>query len=292
MYRKNAWKKYEDKAVIMEFNEGYKKFISENKDERLIIKESVRQLEEHGFVNGDSLESLGDHKKVYFVNKKKTLAAFILGKKPITAGLRILGAHVDSPRLDLKEHPIYEANGFALADTHYYGGVKKYQWVTIPLALFGVIVKKDGTVIDVKIGEDENDPIVGITDLLIHLSADQMSKTLARAIEGEALDITLGNMPLSEDEKEPVKANVLRILKEKYGVEEEDFVSAVSKVQHIQALEQQSANNGVIPMKAVSSSLWSEAMVAYTSLKAIPAGADNSAYAAVLATMDSSLNKH
>ena len=141
MYRKNAWKKYSDKTPVMEFAEGYKKFISENKDERLIIKESVRQLEEHGFVDASKLTSLEGHKKVYFVNKKKALAAFVLGKKEVKEGVRILGAHVDSPRLDLKENPLYEASGFALADTHYYGGVKKYQWVTIPLALYGVIVK-------------------------------------------------------------------------------------------------------------------------------------------------------
>ena len=141
-------------------------------------------------------------------------------------GLRILGAHIDSPRLDLKEHAIYEQGGFALGDTHYYGGVKKYQWTTIPLALHGVICKKDGTTVEVNIGEDENDPVVGITDLLIHLSQEQMSKTLAQAITGENLDISLGSIPLKDEKKDAVKANVLKILKDKYDVEEEDLVSA------------------------------------------------------------------
>ena len=230
MYRKNAWKKYQDKKDVMDFAEGYKNFISLCKTERLATREAVRQLEAKGFVNGESLQNVKAGDKLYFVNKNKNVCAFIVGTKPLNEGLRILGAHIDSPRLDLKEHPVYESTGFALGDTHYYGGVKKYQWTTIPLALHGVIVKKDGTVVEVNIGEDPADPVVGITDLLIHLSQDQMSKTLAHAIEGENLDISLGSMPLEGDEKDAVKANVLAILKEKYDVEEEDLISSEIEV--------------------------------------------------------------
>lgn len=230
MYRKNAWEKYQkNPKEVMDFCEGYKNYITVAKTERIAVKEAVKLLEAKGFKNVETLSSVKEGDKVYFINKNKNVAAYIIGKKPLDAGLRILGAHIDSPRLDLKEHPIYEKSGFALADTHYYGGVKKYQWVTIPLALHGVICKKDGSVVEVNIGEDPKDPVVGITDLLIHLSADQMAKTLARAIEGENLDVTFGNMPVG-DEKDAVKANVLRLLKEKYGVEEEDFVSAEIEV--------------------------------------------------------------
>ena len=228
MYRKNAWLKYNQKEQkeVMNFAEGYKKFISKSKTERLAVKESVALLEKAGFVNGSEVKGLKTGDKVYFVNKNKNIAAFIIGKKPLVEGMRILGAHIDSPRLDLKEHPIYEKNGFALGDTHYYGGVKKYQWTTIPLALHGVVCKKDGSTVDVNIGEDEKDPIVGVTDLLIHLSADQMALPLAKAITGENLDITLGSMPLDDKDKAPVKANVLKLLKKKYGIDEEDFISA------------------------------------------------------------------
>ena len=226
MYRKNAWLKYDDKKPVMDFAEGYKTFISTAKSERLAVNEAVKLLKANNFKNVDDVKSLKEGDRVYFINKKKNVAAFIVGKEPLKKGLRILGAHIDSPRLDLKEHPLYEAKGFALGDTHYYGGIKKYQWVTIPLALVGVVCKKDGSVIDVNIGDDPKDPVVGITDLLIHLSADQMAKTAAKVIEGEGLDITLGSMPLNEEEKEPVKANVLKLLKDKYGIEEEDLVSA------------------------------------------------------------------
>ena len=153
-----------------------------------------------------------------------------MGEKPLTEGMRILGAHIDSPRLDLKQNPLYESDGFAMMDTHYYGGVKKYQWVTIPLSLYGVVVKKDGTVVDVMIGEDENDPVVGVTDLLIHLSADQLQKTAAKVIEGENLDLNVGSIPLDDEEKETVKRNILKLLQEKYDIEEEDFLSAEIEV--------------------------------------------------------------
>ena len=226
MYRKNAWLKYDDKKPVMDFAEGYKSFISVAKSERLAVVESEKLLKANGFKNIDDFKSLKEGDRVYIINKKKNVVAFIIGKEPLENGLRILGAHIDSPRLDLKENPIYESKGFALGDTHYYGGIKKYQWATIPLALVGVVCKKDGTVVDINIGDNPKDPIVGITDLLIHLAADQMAKSAAKVIEGENLDITLGSMPLNKDEKEPVKANVLRLLKEKYDIEEEDFISA------------------------------------------------------------------
>ena len=227
MFRENAWKTYKDNdSCVMEFAEGYKAFLTASKTERLAVKEAIKLLDKHGFKNAEGLKSAKVGDKLYFINKNKNVCAFIVGKKPLEEGLRILGAHIDSPRLDLKEHPIYERSGFALGDTHYYGGVKKYQWVTIPLALHGVVCKKDGSTVDVNIGEDPKDPIVGITDLLIHLSADQMQKPLAKGIEGENLDITLGSRPLDDDSKEPVKGNVLRLLKEKYGIDEEDLVSA------------------------------------------------------------------
>ena len=226
MYRKNAWLKYENKKEVMDFAEGYKKFISVAKNERIAVREAEKLLKANGFKNADDVKSLKEGDRVYFINKKKNVAAFIIGSEPLENGLRILGAHIDSPRIDFKENPIYENKGFAFADGHYYGGIKKYQWVTIPLALIGVVCKKDGSVVDINIGDDPNDPIVGITDLLIHLAADQMQKSGAKVIEGENLDVTLGSMPLNKDEKEPVKANVLRLLKDKYGIEEEDFISA------------------------------------------------------------------
>ena len=227
MYRKNAWESYYSSLdEVMNFAEGYKEFLSFSKTERLAVKASVKLLKENGFKDIEEVKELKAGDKIYIINKNKNVCAFIIGKKPLVDGLRILGAHIDSPRLDLKEHPIYERAGFALGDTHYYGGVKKYQWTTIPLALHGVICKKDGEVVDVNIGEDEKDPVVGITDLLIHLSADQMAKTLGKAIEGENLDISLGSMPLEGASKEAVKENVLKILNEKYGVSEEDLVSA------------------------------------------------------------------
>ena len=230
MYRKNAWLKYKDQKEVMDFAEGYKGFLSVAKSERLAVKEAEKLLKANGFKNVDDVKALKEGDRVYFINKKKNVAAFIIGSEPLEKGLRILGAHIDSPRLDLKEHPVYESKGFALGDTHYYGGVKKYQWVTIPLALVGVVCKKDGSVVEVNIGDDPKDPVVGISDLLIHLAADQLQKTGAKVIEGENLDITLGSIPLNEEDKEPVKANVLKLLKDKYGFEEEDLVSAEIEV--------------------------------------------------------------
>ncbi|MCR5505864.1 MAG: aminopeptidase [Bacilli bacterium] len=266
MYRQNAWLKYNAKEVkeVMKLSEGYKKFISFGKTERLVVKESLELLNAAGFVPVEEKQELHAGDKVYFVNKNKNICAFVIGKKPLKEGFRILGAHIDSPRLDLKEHPIYEKCGFAYGDTHYYGGVKKYQYVTIPLALHGVVVKKDGTVVEVNIGEDPKDPVVGITDLLIHLSADQMAKPLAKAIEGENLDITLGNMPLDEKSKNPVKANVLKLLKKKYDVEEEDFISA-----EIEVVPAGPARDYGLDRSMVAGYGHDDRVCAYTSLRAI-----------------------
>ena len=231
MYKKNAWKKYNgDYKAIFDFNEGYKSYITHGKTERLAVNETLKLAKEKGFKDINEFKTLKKGDKVYVTNMNKNVALFVVGEKPLTEGLRILGAHIDSPRLDLKQNPLYESDNFALLDTHYYGGVKKYQWVTIPLSLIGVVCKKDGTVIDVCIGEDDNDPVVGITDLLPHLAADQMQKTGAKLIEGEDLDINIGSIPLMDEEKEAVKKNILQLLLDKYNFEEEDFLSAEIEV--------------------------------------------------------------
>ncbi len=226
MYNKNAWNKYDSKDEIFAFAEGYKDFISKGKTEREVVKLGVALAEEKGFRPLDSFKSLKEGDKVYAVNKNKNLAAFIIGRNPVECGLRVLGAHIDSPRIDVKGNPLYEKDGFALMDTHYYGGIKKYQWVTIPLAIYGVVIKKGGEKVEISIGDKPNDPVIGITDLLIHLSAEQMQKPAAKAIEGEDLDLTVGSLPLKGEEKEGVKKGILAILKDNYGIEEEDFLSA------------------------------------------------------------------
>lgn len=228
MYAKNAWNKYDSKTIndVMKFNDEYKDFISFGKTERLCVKKSEEIAIKNGFKNLKDFKTLKFGDKVYAINKDKNIACFVIGERPIEEGLRVLGAHIDSPRLDVKQNPLYEKNDFCLLDTHYYGGIKKYQWVTVPLAIHGVVCKKDNTIIDVCIGEDDNDPIVGISDLLVHLSADQLQKSGAKVIEGEDLDVTLGSMPINSEEKDAVKANVLKIIKDKYNFDEEDFISA------------------------------------------------------------------
>ena len=236
MYRKNAWKEYNEEQMksVMDFSEGYKDFLSKGKTERLCVDLTVEMAEEKGFRNLEDIvkagETLKAGDKVYVTNMNKNAALFVVGEKPMEEGLRILGAHIDSPRLDLKQNPLYESEGFALLDTHYYGGIKKYQWVTLPLALHGVVVKKDGTVITLAIGEKEDDPVFCITDLLPHLAADQMQKKGAQIVTGENLDVTIGSIPLDDEEKNTVKDNILKILKDEYDIEEEDFVSAEIEV--------------------------------------------------------------
>ena len=265
MYAKNTWEKYKDQLnEVFDYNEGYKHYISKNKTERACVKDSIKLAEEKGFKPLESFDTLKSGDKVYVTNREKNIALFIIGKKPLTEGMRILGAHIDSPRMDLKQNPLYESEGFTLADTHYYGGIKKYQWVTIPLSLYGVVCKKDGTVVDVVIGEDENDPVVGISDLLIHLSADQLDKKAAKVIEGENLDVTLGNMPLFGEEKDAVKSNVLKLLKEKYDIEEEDFVSA-----EIEVVPSGKARDYGLDRSMVAGYGHDDRVCAYTSLTAI-----------------------
>ena len=265
MYAKNTWEKYKDNLnEVMEYNEGYKDYISKNKTERACVKDSIRLAEEKGFKPLDSFETLKPGDKVYVNNRDKNIALFVIGNKPLTEGMRILGAHIDSPRMDLKQNPLYESEGFVLADTHYYGGVKKYQWVTIPLSLYGVVAKKDGTVVDVVIGEDDNDPVVGISDLLIHLAANQLDKKAAKVIEGEDLDVTLGNMPLVGEEKDAVKANILKLLKDKYDIEEEDFVSA-----EIEVVPSGKARDYGLDRSMIAGYGHDDRVCAYTSLTAI-----------------------
>lgn len=236
MLKDNIWKKYDAVEVskVFEMGEDYKKFLSISKTERECNKEIIRRAEEKGFHNiEDYIENgkaLKPGDKIYADNRGKAVALFIIGKDSITKGMNILGAHIDSPRLDLKANPLYEDTDFAYLDTHYYGGIKKYQWTTIPLALHGVIVKKDGTKIDVNIGESDDDPVFCITDLLPHLAGEQMKKNASNLIEGEALDVLVGNMPLKGEDKETVKSNVLSILKEKYDIGEDDFLSSEIEV--------------------------------------------------------------
>ena len=264
MYRKNEWNKYDNKAEVFAFAEGYKQFISYGKTERLVVKEATVLLEDNGFKDGSKLTSVKPGDKVYFINRNKNIAAFIVGKEPLINGLRILGAHIDSPRLDLKENPFYEDKDFVLGDTHYYGGVKKYQWVTIPLALHGVVVKKDGTTVDINIGEDEFEPIVGITDLLIHLSGDQLNKPASKVIEGEGLDISIGSIPLKDEKEDPVKTHVLAILKSEYNIDEEDFISA-----EIEVVPAGKARDYGLDRSMVAGYGHDDRCCAYTSLKAL-----------------------
>jgi aspartyl aminopeptidase len=240
MERLNAWNKYDEdmKKKVFDFADEYRRFISLCKTERECVEEGVRILKASGYkdlkdvIAADEKLKAGD--KVYAVNMNKAIVAFNIGETSIESGMNILGAHIDSPRLDIKQNPLYEETGLVLLDTHYYGGIKKYQWVATPLALHGVVALKDGTTVKVVIGEDIDDTVVGISDLLIHLASEQMDKKAAKVVEGEALDILVGSMPLKNEEtksdkedcKDAVKKNILAILKEKYGIEEEDFMSA------------------------------------------------------------------
>lgn len=229
---KNAWLKYSEEQLkqVNELSEGYKKFISDCKTERECVAEVIRQAREQGYKDLMEQTSLKPGDKVYYNNMDKAIALFLIGEQPLEQGMKLLGAHIDSPRIDLKQVPLYEDTEMALFDTHYYGGIKKYQWVTLPLAIHGVVVKKDGTKINIVIGEDETDPVVGISDLLVHLAADQMGKKASAVIEGEDLNILIGSQPLKGEEKDAVKANILKILKEKYDFEEADFISAELEV--------------------------------------------------------------
>lgn len=217
----------EENKRIFEYCEGYKSFLNSAKTEREAVKAAVALAEKKGFkpFSRDNKYSAGD--KVYFNNRGKTVAFAVIGKQDCERGFNITAAHIDSPRLDLKPNPVYEEIELALFKTHYYGGIKKYQWPTVPLALHGVFAKKDGTVTEVKIGEDENDPKFVVNDLLPHLASEQCKRSLSDGIRGEELNVLIGSMPFKDDEgSELVKLNILEILNEKYGVTEEDFLSA------------------------------------------------------------------
>ena len=232
LWKEKTHGKY-DEAQLTALNTlcaDYKAFLDKGKTERECVVEAVKQARAHGYFDledamkqGRTLKA-GD--KVYHVCMDKTIALYHIGKAPIENGMNILGAHIDSPRIDIKQNPLYEDNDFAMLDTHYYGGIKKYQWVTLPLAMHGVIVRKDGTIVNVVIGEDDNDPVLGISDLLVHLSQEQMQKTAAKVIDGEDLNIIIGSMPLRDEEKEAVKANAMKLIADRYGIDEEDFLSA------------------------------------------------------------------
>lgn len=251
MYRKNAWENLaeDEKEQLSAFAKDYMAFLNNGKTERECVAEGVRQAEAKGFKNlmdvvknGETLKA-GD--RVYRAWMNKDIMLFIIGEKPMECGMNILGAHIDSPRIDIKQNPLYEDEHLAYLDTHYYGGIKNYQWVTLPLAMHGVIAKKDGTVVDINVGDDEGDPVFCVSDLLIHLASQQMDKKGNKIVEGEDLDILIGNRPLSIDSedaereaagsegaeskdtaKEPVKAFALKLLADKYGIEEADFLSA------------------------------------------------------------------
>lgn len=238
MKKDNLWTGYtqDDKNKINTICERYKKCLDAGKTERECVTLAVKMAEEKGYrelystiENGEKIKA-GD--KLYVVQMNKSIALFQMGRKPLSEGMNILGAHIDSPRIDVKQNPLYEKDGFAYLDTHYYGGIKKYQWTATPLALHGVIAKKDGTIVPVSIGEQDDDPVFVITDLLIHLAGEQMAKKATEVVTGENLDLLIGNCPLEQtdeldsDEKEAIRANVLRILLETYGMEEEDFLSA------------------------------------------------------------------
>ena len=236
MKRDNAWLSYneQEKKKVMDLSKEYINFISDCKTERECVAEAVIQAKEAGYrdmneyIEGKKTIQAGD--KLYAVNMDKTIALFHIATKDIEQGMNILGAHIDSPRLDLKQNPLYEEGEQALLETHYYGGIKKYQWVTLPLAIHGVVVKKDGTKINVSIGEKEGEPVFCITDLLVHLAKKQLDKKGTELVEGEDLNVLVGSMPVNTEEKQAIKENVLTLIKEQYGFEEEDFLSAELEV--------------------------------------------------------------
>lgn len=242
MERKNVWTTYDEEKLqeLEKINADYRACLDAGKTERECVELAVARAQAAGYKDINKMIESGENlkagDKVYAVCMGKTIAMFNIGTEPLEKGMNILGAHIDSPRIDIKQNPLYETDEFAYLDTHYYGGIKKYQWVTIPLAIHGVIVKKDGTTAVVNIGEEEDDPVFVISDLLIHLAGAQMEKKASAVVEGEKLDILIGSRPLAQneelkkEEKQAVKANILQILKEYYDVEEEDFISAELEV--------------------------------------------------------------
>ncbi len=266
---KTVWETYDEtmRNEMSVFSNEYRSFLNRSKTEREFVHEAVKIAEAEGFTNiSDSIGELNPGDRIYAVNRGKSICLFVIGEKPLTAGMNILGAHIDSPRLDLKQHPLFEKDGFAMLDTHYYGGIKKYQWVARPMALHGVVCKTDGTKVSICIGEEADDPVVGISDILVHLASKQMAKKASEMIEGEKLDLIAGSIPSrnGEDEKEPAKKYLLELLKDKYGIEEEDFISA-----EIEVVPADPARDYGIDRSMIIGYGHDDRICAYTSLRAI-----------------------
>lgn len=270
MERKNAWKSYKPKQLkeLEKLCDEYREFLDNGKTERECAELAVSMAKEAGYKDIDSIikkkQKIKAGDKIYAVMMNKTVALFNIGTEDIENGMNILGAHIDSPRLDVKQNPMYEDTDFAYLDTHYYGGIKKYQWVATPLAIHGVVALKTGEVKKVTIGEDETDPVVFISDLLIHLAQDQLEKKAAKVIEGEQLDVIVGSMPLADKDKNAVKENVLKLLKEKYDMEEEDFLSA-----ELEIVPAGKARNAGMDSSMIMSYGQDDRVCAFTSLKAM-----------------------
>ncbi len=261
---KNGWTKDIDKEIVFKFSEGYKDFLTQCKTEREAVSETVRLAEECGFKPLESFDTLKEGDKVYVVNKLRSVMLAVIGSETLTDGVNIVGAHIDAPRLDLKPNPLYEDGEMAFFKTHYYGGIKKYQWGTVPLALHGVVITKDGETVEVRIGDENDDVTFVITDLLPHLAQEQMKKTPSTIIEGEQLNILIGSMPAEDEEKDAVKENILAILNEKYGICEEDFLSA-----ELMAVPAANAKDVGFDRSLIGSYAHDDRVCAYPSLMAI-----------------------
>lgn len=273
-YKKNfIWEKLnsDERTEVFDISDDYRKFIDASKTERLSIKEIIKRAEAKGFVNFENKKEVKPGDRLYYINKEKNAVLVVIGKEKIENGMNIVGSHVDAPRIDIKQNPLYEEHGLSLLKTHYYGGIRKYQWVTIPLAMYGTVVKANGEIVDISIGDDEKDPIFYITDLLPHLAKDQNDKKLSEAIEGESLNVIIGSLPADctgnddEDGKDKkFKYNVLKILNEKYGMVEEDFQTAELEIVPAGKSRDVGIDRGMIAAYGHD-----DRVCAYTSLKAI-----------------------
>ena len=263
MERKSAWEKIDDKKTVFDFCKGYIKYLDLGKTERLCVEYSKELAEEMGFKNIDNIEKLEAGMKVYKINRAKNIVLSVIGSEDIEKGFNLVAAHIDSPRLDLKQIPLYEDSNMAMFKTHYYGGIKKYQWTAIPLSLIGVIVKEIGEIVNVNIGEDDEDPVFTISDLLPHLAADQMEQKLSKAFTGEDLNVLAGSIP-SDSEKDKYKENVMGLLKDKYGICEEDFISA-----ELELVPNFKARNLGLDSSMIAAYGHDDRVCAYTALKAI-----------------------
>lgn len=270
MPQTSAWKKYSKKDLksVNKLSERYCEFLNESKTERECVSYIVKKAEKNGYLPlRDAVAAqkpLQPGDRIYVNQMGKAVLMFIIGSEPLENGMKIVGSHIDSPRLDLKQNPLYEEGGFAYADTHYYGGIKNYQWVARQLSLHGTVVKKDGTAINVRIGEDDGDPVVGVSDLLIHLAKDQMSKPASEAINAEKLDIILAGRPLKGKNEKPVREHVLELMQEKYGIDEEDLISA-----EIEAVPAEKARDFGLDRSMIIGYGHDDRCCAYASLEAI-----------------------